>query len=74
MKTAREELIARTFAESFFKRFLAVLKLLDSTKKIELKFKKVKQTYYRNIFRHLELKSKTQYICHLFYARNLEHI
>ena len=54
MKTPREELIARTFAESFFKRFLAVLKLLDSTKKIELKFKKVKQTYYRNIFRHLE--------------------
>ena len=49
MKTAREELIARTFAESFFKRFLAVLKTLDSTKKIELKFKKVKQTY-RNIF------------------------
>ena len=53
MKTAREELIAHTFAESFFKRFLAVLKPLDSTKIIELKFKKVKQTY-RNIFWHLD--------------------
>ena len=50
MKTPREELIARTFAESFFKRFLAVLKLLDSTKKIELKFKKVKQTYVSQYF------------------------
>lgn len=45
MKTPREELIARTFAESFFKRFLAVLKLLDSTKKIELK-----QTYVSQYF------------------------
>ena len=48
MKTAREELIARTFAESFLKRFLAVLKPLYSTKKIELKFKKVKQTHRNN--------------------------
>ena len=39
MKTAREELIAHTFAESFFKRFLAVLKTFRFYQKIELKKK-----------------------------------